>query len=666
MNKTGSGEVSSKIYRLSDFNDGIPAGKWTHITFPLNNIMNDSGNSELNFSAVKGIIFSQSEINNTSRTILIDEITAFKSLLVVPVVTDLTTTGYDSHAELRWTPPLENLSYRIYASFDGGKTFEVRAETTENIYQDFVPAGAKNSKVNYKVVAVSHGKESQVAESSASLRDYTDDELLDMIQRYTFRYFWEGAHQSSGMILERTDGDGLTVASGATGTGLMALIVAHEREYESREEIKDRILKILSFLETCDHHHGAWSHWYNGNTGHTKPFSPDDDGGDLVETSYVAQALITLKNYFSGQDPKSIQIRDKADILWKGIDWNWYRQNGQNVLYWHWSPNFNFSKNMKITGWNECLITYVMAAASPSHGIPKEVYTQGWTNNGTIVKKRTYYNYEINLSPDWGGPLFWLHYSHFGLDPHNLRDQYADYWKEHVNTVKIQYEYAIANHLSWESYGERCWGLTASDDPYGYTAHQPVSNDNGTISPTAAVSSMPYAPDEALKALKYFYRERGKDLFGKYGLYDAFNDELSWVKKAYLGIDQGPIVIMLENYRTGLLWNNFMTESAVQSGLNKLGFQYKTTTVFPVQAEPEKISIYPNPCSDHTNIYLSEFEQPVTMSIITTDGRMISLKELPGDLPIISLDCSGLEKGFYIINFTDRRKSGQAKLLIQR
>jgi hypothetical protein len=666
INKSGSGEVSSKMYRLSDFNKGIPAGKWTQITFPLNIILNDSGNSELNFSSVKGITFSQSESNNTSRTILIDEITAFKSLLIVPAVADLLTKGYDSHTELRWTPPLENLSYRIYASFDGGKTFEVRAETTENIYLDFVPVEAKNSKVNYRIVAVSHGKESQAVESSANLRDYTEDELLDMIQRYTFRYFWEGAHQLSGMILERTDSDGLTVASGATGMGLMAMIVAHERQYEPQNEIKDRILKILSFLETCDRHHGAWSHWYNGNTGHTKPFTADDDGGDLVETSYVAQALITLKNYFSGQDAKSVQVREKADILWKGIDWNWYRQNGQNVLYWHWSPNLSFSKNMKISGWNECLITYVMAAASPSYGIPKEVYTQGWADNGSIVKNRTYYNYEINLSPDWGGPLFWLHYSHLGLDPHNLKDQYADYWKEHVNTVKIQWQYAVTNPLGWENYGEKCWGLTASDDPYGYKAHQPVSNDNGTISPTAAVSSISYAPDEALKALKYFYRERGKDLFGKYGLFDAFNDELSWVKKAYVGIDQGPVVIMLENYRTGLLWNNFMRESTVQAGLNKLGFQYQTTSVIPVQSEHGKISIYPNPCSDHTIIFLSEFNQPVKMKIYSMDGRIVSSKELTGDLAKVFIDCTGLENGLYIISFTDRIKSGQAKLLIQR
>ena len=535
-------------------------------------IMNDSGNSDLNFAALKAVIFSQSETNNTSRNILIDEITVFKSLLVVPPVTDLAGTGYDSHAELTWAPPMADLSYRIYASFDGGTTYGLRGETTDSIYLDFVPASGKNKTVQYRVVTLAQNRESEPLTTSATLRDYTDEELLDMVQRYAFRYFWEGAHQASGMALERTDGGSSTAASGATGMGLMAMIVAHEREYRPREEIKDRILKILSFLETCDRYHGAWSHWYNADTKHTQPFTTDDDGGDLVETSFIAQGLVALKNYFSGTDAKSVQIREKADLLWKGVNWNWYRQYGQNVLYWHWSPNYLFAKNMKITGWNEALITYIMAASSPGYGIPKEVYTEGWARNGAMVSKRTYYGYEISLSPNYGGPLFWVHYSHLGINPHGLTDQYANYWQEHVNTVKIHTAYAVANPSGFENYSDKCWGLTASDDPYGYTAHQPVSNDNGTISPTAALASMPYAPVEALKALKYFYRERGKDVFGPYGPYDAFNDELNWVKKAYIGIDEGPIVVMIENHRTGLLWNNVMDDADVRAGLSKAWF----------------------------------------------------------------------------------------------
>jgi hypothetical protein len=664
MNKAGSSEVSSALYKLSDYNGTIPAGTWTQIKFPVSIIMNDSGNSAMNFTAVKAVIFSQSETNNTSRTILIDEITVFRSLLVVPPVINLAGTGYDSHAELTWIPPMADLSYRIYGSFDGGTNFELRGETTDSIYLDFVPASGKNKTVQYRVVTLAQNRESAPRTTSATLRDFTDEELIDMVQRYAFRYFWEGAHQASGMALERTDGGSTTAASGATGMGLMAMIVAHEREYRPREEIKDRILKILSFLETCDRYNGAWSHWYNADTKHTQPFTPDDDGGDLVETSFVAQGLVALKNYFSGTDAKSVQIRDKADLLWKGVNWNWYRQYGQNVLYWHWSPNYLFAKNMKITGWNEALITYVMAASSPGYGIPKEVYTEGWARNGAMVVKRTYYNYEISLSPNYGGPLFWVHYSHLGLNPHGLTDQYASYWQEHVNTVKIHAAYAVANPSGFENYSDKCWGLTASDDPYGYTAHQPVSNDNGTISPTAALASMPYAPDESLKALKYFYRERGNDVFGPYGPYDAFNDELNWVKKAYIGIDEGPIVVMIENHRTGLLWNSFMKDADVRAGLTKLGFQ--TTSVSPVPFRPDDLKVYPNPAADRFWINAAGFEPPVTMKIFSPDGRLLKEKDLSDNDSVVSFDCSDLDNGLYLIQITDGIKSGQAKLLIHK
>jgi hypothetical protein len=664
MNKSGFGEVNSLLYQLSDYNGSIPAGQWTQIKFPLSIIINDSGNSTLNFTSVNAVIFNQSETNNTSRTILIDEVTVFKSLTVIPPVSDLAGTGYDSHAELAWNMPMKDLSYRIYGSFDGGATYELRGETTDSVYLDFVADNARNTTVLYQVVAVAQNRESEPEQASATLRDYSDDELLDMVQRYCFRYFWEGAHQASGMALERTNGGSVTAASGATGMGLMAMIVAHEREYRPREEIKDRILKILNFLETCDRYQGAWSHWYNADTKHTIPFTTDDDGGDLVETSYVAQALIALKHYFSASDTKSVQIREKADILWKGVNWNWYRQYGQNVLYWHWSPNYLFIKNMKITGWNEALVTYIMAAASPDYGIPKEVYTEGWARNGAIAVKRTYYNYEINLSPDYGGPLFWVHYSHLGINPQGLTDQYADYWQEHVNTVKIHVAYAVDNPGHFKNFSDKCWGLTASDDPYGYTAHQPVSNDNGTVSPTAALSSMPYDPDDAIKALKYFYRERGKDLFGRFGPYDAFNDELGWIQKAWIGIDQGPIMVMIENHRTGLLWDNFMVDADIRAGLAKLGFQ--TTSINKVPYRPDDLVIYPNPASDATRIDLSQYATPAVLRIYSSDGRLVRVSKLSGSDEEFVLDCSGLCNGVYIIQISDGKRSGQVRLIVSK
>ncbi len=664
-NISGSGDVNSNLYNISNYNSDIEAGKWTKIKFPLSIIFNDSENSSLDYSAVKGIIFNQSEKNNTSRLILIDEITAFKSIGVIPPVTVFSAVGYDSHAELNWEYPSDKLTYRIYASFDGGQNFEIRTETTDNYYLDFVPAEGRNKTVIYRIVTLFQGEESAYNEKSAVIRDFTDDELLDMFERYTFRYFWEGAHQATGMALERSNGSETTAATGATGMGLLAMIVAYEREYKPREEIKDRILMILNFIENCDRHHGAWSHWYNADTYKTQSFSPDDDGGDLVETSYLVQGLIALKNYFTGDDQKSITIRQKADQLWKGVDWDWYRQGGQNVLYWHWSPNYGFQKNMKVTGWNECLVTYLMAASSPTHGIPKVVYDQGWARNGAILYKRTYYGLEINLSPNWGGPLFWIHYSFLGINPNGLKDQYADYWQENVNTAKIHYKYAINNPLGHTNYSEKCWGLTASDDPFGYTAHRPMDNDNGTISPTAALASMPYTPEESIKALKYFYRERGADIFGKYGPYDAFNDDVNWVEKAYLGIDQGPIIDMIENYRTGLLWKNVMNDSDVQAGLQKLGFDY-TTAVMP-ELKTESFKVYPNPAKNKVFVHLPENKtsRKYYVKLYSSEGNLVKETILTGGTTDSEINISNLKNGMYLVQLTDGINCKCSKFLKQ-
>ncbi|WP_346855717.1 glucoamylase family protein [uncultured Draconibacterium sp.] len=656
---------TSELYALADFNNNVPAAEWTRITFPLDTIIEN--NPGLDFTQSKAVVFNQSESNNSARLLLIDEITAFKSIETVPPVTEFLLKGYDSHVDLSWTQPTAGLLYRVYASFDGGQTFDLRKETSESYYLDFVPATAKNSSIVYKLVAVSQNKESEPNVQSTEVRGFSDDELLNMIQEYSFRYFWEGAHQASGMALERSNGNGVTAASGATGFGLMAMIVAHEREYRPKEEIKDRIIKILKFLDNCEKHHGAWSHWYNADTYRTQPFTPDDDGGDLVETSFVAQALVALKNYFSGTDAKSVQIRGKADKLWKEIEWDWYRNGNQNVLFWHWSPNTDFQKNMKVSGWNECLGTYIMAASSPTFSIPKSVYTNGWAQNGNMVNPgRTYYGLEINLARNWGGPLFWIHYSHHGINPRGLTDEYANYWQEHVNTAKIHYEYAKANPLSFENYSENCWGLTASDDPDGYTAHKPMDNDNGTVSPTAALASMPYTPVESLKALNYFYRERGAELFGKYGPYDAFNDSRNWVKESYIGIDQGPIVIMIENYRTGLLWKNVMKDADVQAGLDKLGFQYEVITETKEIENRTDFVMYPNPASDKLSIKLNTIGTAGEIKFYAVHGALVKVVQVNNSSSRVNIDCSDLTNGVYVVQMEDGKSRNTQKLIIRK
>lgn len=400
----------------------------------------------------------------------------------------------------------------------------------------------------------------------------TDDELLTLVQKQTLKYFYDFAHPASGMARER-DVSGDLVTSGGSGFGVMALIVGVERGFISRTQGVDRLDRILDFLETCDRFHGVWPHWINGNTGKTIPFSANDNGADLVETAFMVQGLITMRQYLNGAVPAEQSLKDRINALCQAVEWDWFTRGNQNVLYWHWSPDKTWAMNMQINGYNEALIIYTLAAASSTHTISPAVYTNGWARNGAIRNNKLFYNIKLPVGYDFGGPLFFAHYSFLGMNPKNLSDQYANYWEQNVNHTLINRAYCIANPRNFAGYSNLNWGLTASDNQSGYSAHSPT-NDLGVISPTAAISSMPYTPVESMDALKFFYYTMGDRLWGSYGFYDAFNVTEGWVANSYLAIDQGPIIVMIENHRSGLLWNLFMSAPEVQAGLTKLGFTY--------------------------------------------------------------------------------------------
>jgi hypothetical protein len=399
-----------------------------------------------------------------------------------------------------------------------------------------------------------------------------DEDLLTLVQERTFGYFWDFGHPTSGMARERNSSGDL-VTSGGTGFGIMTIIVGIERNFITRSQGIQRMEKILTFLETSDRFHGAWSHWIDGNSGDVIPFSSNDNGGDLVETSYLVQGLLTFRQYLDPGIPSESDLIERINTLWQSVEWNWYTRAGQNVLYWHWSPDKDWIMNHQINGYNECLITYVLAAASPTHSIDALVYHEGWAGNGDMSNGKQFYGITLPLGIDYGGPLFFSHYSFLGLDPQNLIDTYANYWEQNVNHTLINHAYTTTNPKQFVGYSEVNWGLTASDNQQGYSAHSPT-NDLGVITPTAAISSLPYTPEKSMDAIRFFYYTIGDRLWGTYGFYDAFNITASWTANSYLAIDQGPIVIMIENYRTGLLWDLFMSAPEVQSGLDKLGFTH--------------------------------------------------------------------------------------------
>ncbi|MFZ4454694.1 MAG: glucoamylase family protein [Bacteroidales bacterium] len=401
----------------------------------------------------------------------------------------------------------------------------------------------------------------------------SDDSLLTLIQKQTYKYFNDYAHPTSGLARERLN-SGETVTTGGSGFGFLATLTAIHRGFISRENGFALLNKAVTFLNTkADKFHGAFPHWLNGTSGKVQPFTTKDNGGDLVETAFLMQGLLTVSEYFKAGNTQEKAMCDTIQKLWRNVEWDWYRQNGQNKLYWHWSPNYNWDMNMPITGYNEGLIIYVLAASSPTHSIPKAVYEQGWARNGALRNGNKYLDITLPLGESYGGPMFFAHYSYLCLDPRNLKDQYANYWEQNVAHAKINQKYCKKNPRNYYGYSADCWGLTASDIPNGYTASSP-NNDVGVIAATAALASMPYVPTESLRAARFFYYVLGDKLWGTYGFRDAFSLRQAWFADSYLAIDQGPIVAMIENHRSGLLWNTFMQNKDIQTGLTKLGFTY--------------------------------------------------------------------------------------------
>lgn len=435
------------------------------------------------------------------------------------------------------------------------------------------------------LVNCKQGSKTEVAQTTKET-DLGREKLLDTIQYQTFNYFWEGAEPHSGLGRERIHMDNVypqndqdVVTTGGSGFGVMAILVGVQRGFITREQAVERYERILNFLESADRFHGAWPHWMDGKTGKVKPFSKKDNGGDLVETAFLIEGLLTVSEFFKEGSERERKITQRIEKLYDEVEWNWYT-NGKNVLYWHWSPEYGWEMNFPVGGYNECLIMYVLAASSRTHAIKPEVYHQGWALGGKIANDTTYYGirtvlnyFEHDNAPI--GPLFWAHYSYLGLNPKGLKDTYANYWDLVHNHAIIHYKYALDNPLKYKGYGKNQWGLTSSYSINGYAGHRP-GEDLGVISPTAALSSMPYTPTESLQMAAYLYKE-ADSLVGKYGPYDAYSQQFNWYLPRYLAIDQGPIPVMIENYRSGLFWKLFMEREDVRNGLKNLGFTIADT-----------------------------------------------------------------------------------------
>jgi hypothetical protein len=497
-------------------------------------------------------------------------------------VKGLVATGHDSRIDLEWTPSSDSSDlYTVFRSAGVDGPFEKLNTRSHrpHVYSDFV--GKNNTTFFYRVCA--SGGADAVSEArtvSATTQAMDDEELLTSVQEATFRYFWHYGHPISGLARERTDRGGEKCTTGGSGFGLMAIVVGVERGFVSREEAATRMLKTMTFLEEkAERYHGVWSHWLDGETGETIPFARKngihaDNGGDLVETSFLIQGMLTVRQYFDRDDPVEREIRNRITRMWYEVEWDWYlREPGGKQLYWHWSPEHGWLMDHPIVGFNECMITYLLAMASPTHPIPPECYAEGWVGDPEeYTNPDTYYGYRQWVGWPMGGRLFFTHYSFLGFDPRGWRDPYCNYFENNRNISLIHRAYCIQNPKQFDGYGTEAWGLTSCVTPDGYRGLDPLTRDNGTIAPTAALSAMPYTPEESMTALRHYYHDLGPRLWGPFGFYDAFNQDRDWFAEDYLAIDQGPIICMIENYRTGLLWKFFMSNPEIEPMLKSAGW----------------------------------------------------------------------------------------------
>ena len=586
----------SKPLDLGKYTGDVGGGRWLQVRIPLSDCRTDSIHT-FKPEYTQSITFHQGRDDDARHTLIIDEIRIDDdpAAITLPVPSHVRALGYDRHIEIEWDPTESPAvaRYVIYRSSDGNNFSPIGMQLPGIFrYEDFL--GKANVHAQYKVAAsdwrYQQSPFSKVA--SASTHELNDDELLTMLQKACFNYYWEGADPHSGMARENIPGDDRIVATGASGFGIMALMVGVDRGFITRQQGVERLIKIVDFLEHAPRYHGAWSHYMDGNTSQTMAvFGMFENGGDLVETSFLMQGLLAARQYFRGPSENEQSVYRRITQLWQTVEWNWYRETPtSDFLYWHWSPQWGWQIHHPLIGFNEVMIAYLLGIASPTHSVPATLYYSGWVgqSQGAIAYRQgwsgstegdhygnghTYFGTKLDVGIGTGGPLFFTHYSFMGFDPHGLHDRFTkSYFDNNRNIALINRAYCIANPKHFAGYGASSWGLTASDGPEGYVPYAPDEmNDRGTITPTGALASFPYTPEASMAALKHFYRDLGDQMWGSYGLRDAFNPSANWVAPIYMGLNQAPIVVMIENHRTGLVWKNFMSNPEIGKMLKDLG-----------------------------------------------------------------------------------------------
>jgi exo beta-1,2-glucooligosaccharide sophorohydrolase (non-reducing end) len=582
---------------LGTFTGDIPAGRWLEVRIPFAGRKSASV-YPFHGENLQSLIFHQDRADRTRHVLIVDDVRVDESppetVLPLAAPNHVEAVGYDRHIMLQWqadyAPALDH--FVIYRALDG-RHFEPIGIQLPDVHRfsDFI--GKVDITAQYRVAAVDREDHASPLSASAraATRELNDEELLTMLQEAAFQYYWQAPGKNSGMAHENVPGDDRFVATAATGFGISALVVAVDRHFVTRDEGLGRLEKILGFLERAPRYHGAWSHYMDDTTGQSMAlFGMYDNGGDIVETSYLMQGLLTARQYFHGPTPREKSLYSRITHLWEDVEWDWYKETDQSpFLYWHWSPQWGYLIHHPLIGFNESLAAYLLAIASPTHPVSADLYYSGWASQSERALEyrqgwsgsrdgreyrngNSYYGIKLDVGVGTGGPLFFTHYAFMGFDPHRLHDRFtSSYFDNSRNMALINRAWCMDNPKHFIGYGPDAWGLTASFGFNGYSTPAPdTASDEGTITLTGALSSFPYTPEASMAAFKHYYRDLGAELWGIYGPRDNYNPTQHWVSFHSMGLNQAPIVAMVENYRSGLLWKTFMSNPEIPVMLQRL------------------------------------------------------------------------------------------------
>ena len=419
------------------------------------------------------------------------------------------------------------------------------------------------------------------------------DPFFDDLERRTFRFFWDTANPRNGLVPDRYPHPS-PASIAAVGFGLTAYPIGVERGYVSREAARARVLATLKFFSTATNQHGFFYHYLDLRTG-ARAWKSEVS---TIDTALLVAGMLFCQAYFDGRDPEEVEIRKLADDIYSRLDWNWAQHHPPAVTL-GWTPERGFNSHDWV-GYDEAMVIYILALGSPTHPVGPEAWT-AWTSTYDEHWGTLYGQTHLSFAP-----LFGHQYSHVWVDFRGIRDAYMrahgiDYFENSRRATYAQRSYAIENPMHWQAYGENVWGLTACDGPgkmrlsyqgetrqFGGYAPRGVGVgrllDDGTVAPTAAISSLPFAPEIVSPATLEMYHRFGAALYSTYGFRDAFNMSFSqprrgtggadsgWFDSDYLGIDQGPILAMIENYRSDLVWRVMRGSLYIRRGLERAGF----------------------------------------------------------------------------------------------